>query len=370
MHESKPYRSPAVPRRLLIALGLSLLLHALLFVGTRLDLRPPPDLQPLDVTLVRTLPKPEPLAATAQPAPAAEKKPSHPKPPPKKPEAAITDKPIEAPEPPAEPPKPEPAAETAAAPENVATTDTPAGPTDSAAAATTPSPDAAPGGSSAWPRAGRIGYAAFMGERRYPMGRNTHQWEIKEDGSYEFSALSEPVTVNPIPWFQPGRKLWESTGHFTAAGLRPDRFVERQEGRPGELAVEMDWNKGEIRSAAGTAPLPENAQDTLSFLYQIGYPGAVGAGDMAVTTGGPLQSYRLEQIGEEPLQMPWGQVWRTLHLRASYGTGREMTDVWIAIEHFSLPVQIRTIDPKGVIYYLLANDIRISRDTVAQMPAR
>ena len=81
---------------------------------------------------------------------------------------------------------------------------------------------------------------------------------------------------------------------------------------------------------------------------------------MPVTDGSKIDAYRFEVLGEEHLDMPFGETLRTLRVRARYGTGNEQTDVWVATERFGLPVQIRRIDPKGVVYYWIAHEIRVA----------
>ena len=98
----------------------------------------------------------------------------------------------------------------------------------------------------------------------------------------------------------------------------------------------------------------------MSFFYQLGYPGALAPGHMPVTDGSKIDAYRFEVLGEEHLDMPFGETLRTLRVRARYGTGNEQTDVWVATERFGLPVQIRRIDPKGVVYYWIAHEIRVA----------
>lgn len=212
----------------------------------------------------------------------------------------------------------------------------------------------------AWPRAGRVGYALLMGEQRLPAGKTTHQWEVSEDGKYRIEALTEPMDVSYIPWFKPGRTLWISVGRVTPSGLQPETFVEKREGRPHDARADMDGAAKQLSMNGVTAPLPDNTQDVLSFFYQLGYPGALAPGDMPVTDGSSMAAYRFEVLGEEQLDMPFGKTLRTLHVRARYGSGKEQTDVWVALERFGLPVQIRRIDPKGVVYYWIAHDIRVA----------
>lgn len=365
MTESMSASSPVLSRPLQAGIALSLLLHALLFIGPQLELRPQPELQRLDVTIVRTAPQvPVSEAPPPPPPPAKKKKPAEAEPPIAK--ADSTEKPIEQPEAEPEPtpteadPPPESAAEAPADASEPAVESAVAEETAQPAEAT----DVAAAGGQAWPRAGRITYLALMGEKRLPMGRSTHQWEVGEDGRYRISELVEPTTVAAIPWYRPGRKLRESSGQITATGLRPDRFSEREDGRPGEMLVELDWTAGEFRSAGITDALPEKAQDTLSLLYQLGYPGAIADGPVPVTAGGALRSFELEHIGDETVHLPFGQGWRARHVRARYGSAREMTDVWLATDHFGLPILIRTIDSKGVIYYLVATEVLVSKEVL------
>jgi hypothetical protein len=230
-------------------------------------------------------------------------------------------------------------------------------------------PEATQFAGTAWPRAGRMGYALLMGEQRLPAGKTTHQWEVSEDGKYRLEALTEPTNVALIPWFKPGRTLWRSIGRVTPQGLQPESFVEKKEGHPSENRAAMDWAASQVTVAGITAPLQKDTQDALSVFYQLGYPGAAAPGEMSVTDGSKFDAYRFEVLGEEQLDMPFGQTLRTMRVRARYGTGREQTDVWIAIERFGLPVQIRKIDLKGVVYYWVANEIRVAVNSAAPAPS-
>lgn len=328
---------------LLVALAASLLLHVAVLVGRQLDLSPAPELKPLNIKMVRTTP--ELTVSDAPPPPQAAKA----KKPQSQPKEVLQQDLAQAklPDPPVQetPDESGPANEPQDKPE-AAPSDTP--------------PETINFSGTAWPRAGRVGYAMLMGEQRLPAGKTTHQWEVTEDSKYRIEALTEPVNVAMIPWFKPGRTLWISVGRVTPNGLQPETFVERREGRPNETRTDMDWETNQLSVAGVTTPLLENTQDVLSLFYQLGYPGVVALGEMAVTDGGKIDNYRFEVMGEEQLDMPFGQTLRTLHIRARYGTGKELTDVWVALERFGLPMQIRRIDSKGVVYYWIANEIRVA----------
>lgn len=332
---------------LLIALAASLLLHAAVLVGRQLDLSPVPDLKPLNIKMVRTAAD---LKVSDAPPPPQAAKAKKPQPRPKEvrqqdlAQAKLPDPPVQE-----TPDESGPANEPQDKPE-AAPSDTP--------------PETINFSGTAWPRAGRVGYALLMGEQRLPAGKTTHQWEVTEDGKYRIEALTEPVNVAMIPWFKPGRTLWISVGRVTPNGLQPETFVERREGRPNETRADMDWETNQLSVAGVTTPLLDNTQDVLSLFYQLGYPGVVALDEMAVTDGGKIDNYRFEVMGEEQLEMPFGQTLRTLRIRARYGTGKELTDVWVAVERFGLPMQIRRIDSKGVVYYWIANEIRVAINPV------
>ena len=335
------------PSSLMVALAASIILHAVVFVGRQLDLSPAPELKPMEVRMVRTAPDLK-VGDTPPPPQAAKTKKQQPKQ-------------LEVPQQDLAQAK-LPDAPTQESPDESVAADQPQDVPEAAPSATPPETTDFTG--TAWPRAGRVGYALLMGEQRLPAGRTTHQWEIAEDGKYRIEALTEPMGVQLIPWFKPGRTLWISVGRVTPNGLQPETFVEKREGRPNDTRADLDWQASQVSMAGVTAPLLENTQDVLSLFYQLGYPGAVASGDVPVTDGSKVDAYRFEVLGEEQLDMPFGKTFRTLRVRARYGTGKEQTDVWVALERFGLPVQIRKIDPKGVVYYWIANDIKVAVNPV------
>ena len=337
----KPKSNFSLPQ--FVALAASLLLHAAVFVGRPFDLSPAPELKPLEITMVRTAP--DLKAGDTPPPPQAAKAKKRQVKPMEVPQQDLA--PASVPE----PPVPE-------LPEESGVVDEPQDKPEAAPSVTPPETTNFTG--TAWPRAGKIGYALLMGEKRLPAGKTTHQWEVAEDGKYRLQALTEPMDVAYIPWFKPGRSLWISMGRVTPQGLQPETFIDKKEGRPHDIRVDLDRAANPVSGNGGTAPSLDNTQDVLSFVYQLGYPGAVAAGDMPVTDGSRTETYRFEVLGEELLEMPFGQTLRTLRVRARYGTGKEQTDVWVATERFGLPVQIRKTDPKGVVYYWIANEIKVS----------
>lgn len=360
-------------RRLWLALAASVIVHLLAIIAPLVDLEPRPDLMRLEARLVRAAAAESPTQTP--PPPARPKRKPEPKPVPEKPAAKIVDadgaKAEQAPEPapldPPAPPTPDPSpdVEAATAPEgdDVAETRTEQGEAVISEAST----DAAQatGTGHHWPRAGQITFAVFMGEQRFRMGQSVHRWQMDPDGTYRLVAITEPTGVAAIPWFNPDKILWESRGRLTDRGFQPDAFVEKRElkGTTGE--VELNWTSRELRFGGQNLPLIDGTQDVLSVFYQLGYPESADITELPVTTGRKLDIYKFQNVGEESLAMPFGMTWRTRHMRATWGT-REVMEVWVAQDHFGLPVQVRSVDRKGVVYYLVATEVLVAKDAMDQ----
>lgn len=339
------------PSALTLALLASALLHLLALFGEQIDLSPRPDLARLDVRLIRTAPDAKPGEK-----PQSDKPPRPPKPKPKAkqvPEAPVTELRDQAPTTPPPPtPQPEPEVVAEAEPEPEAP----------------PLPEAPAAVGSAWPKAGRITFALQMGEQRFQMGRSVHQWEVGADNAYRIQATTDPTGVAAIPWFKPESVFWESQGKITESGLQPHRFMERKSIKGVTALGELDW-QAKVITLGGLHrfELPPGTQDLLSLFYQLGYPGAGEVGILPIVTGKRIEGYRFELLGVEDLALPFGQTWRTQHIRARYGQN-EVTEVWIALEQFGLPVQIRIVDRKGVVYYLQATEVLVDQAAVAKRP--
>lgn len=376
-------------RRLWLALAVSLIAHLLAVTVPDMDLEPKPDLMRLEARLVRASAAAVPSQTPPPPARAKRKPKPAPKPVPERPAAKIVapDAPDVAPAaatpPPADPsvdsqagtsPEPLPSPDaTASPPEPVPPPDTADAIADALAegvdvaseAAPSPTTAAASGTGHRWPRAGQITFAVFMGEQRFRMGQSVHRWQMEDDGSYRLVAITEPTGVAAIPWFNPDKIYWESRGRITPQGLQPTTFVEKREVKGTTGQVDLDWVNRQLHLGGHALPLVDGTQDVLSLFYQLGYPESAGVTEMPVTTGRKLETYKFHYVGDEELALPFGMTWRTRHMRASWGT-REMTEVWVALDHFGLPVQVRSVDRKGVVYYLVATEVLVAKDAMDQ----
>ena len=201
------------------------------------------------------------------------------------------------------------------------------------------------------------GYINFVVERDSPrmqIGRAVHRWEFHADGSYRL--VSEVETSGLVALLKPLRQRYESIGQLTGRGLQPTLFRVQRNGRSTGEDVEFDWAEMQLTLLrdGSVHRLHAGAQDMLSFNYQLAYLSSLESGTgFAVATGRKYARQTLDAHGEEWLEIPAGRF-RTLHLRAS---GATLTEIWIALDHGSLPVKIRFTDRKGESYTQIATDI-------------
>jgi len=109
--------------------------------------------------------------------------------------------------------------------------------------------------------------------------------------------------------------------------------------------------------------LPADAQDLVSFMYQLGLmPLAPGRIELPITNGWNLERYELEIGGEEQLQTPFGTL-RAVPVKQVRRPGQESIELWLAAEYRWLPVRIRFFDREGEPSgEQLVSDIRVSAD--------
>ena len=207
------------------------------------------------------------------------------------------------------------------------------------------------------PERGRIVYRVDRGDSNFEVGRARQEWEIG-DGQYRLRSVVE--TTGLVWLFKAYRVEMESRGRVTGEGLRPDSFTIRRNGRDVRESASFDWENMTV-SIADHAPQPlaRGAQDLLSFNFQLRFMALPESGGvLMLATGKKYGAYRLEVIGDEEVTVPAGTL-RTLHLRAP---GVNTTELWLAYDYLLLPVKIRHVDKKGGSLVQVATEIQLSQE--------
>ena len=255
------------------------------------------------------------------------------------------------------------------------------GPSAQAAAATEPAPAAeapapapvseAPAVVAAPPRLpphGTIRYRVDRGDSNFEIGFAQHEWHIA-DGRYRLTSVAE--TTGLVWLFKSVRIEMESRGELTAAGLRPQTFAVRRNGKATRETATFDWEAMTVSVADHAAqPLDAGAQDFLSFNYQLGYLAHPETGsELAIATGKKYAIYHLDVLGDETVELPAGAM-RALHLRTP-GTGAsDSTELWLAYDYLLLPVKIRYVDAQGDSFVQVATKILVGDQTAPQNDAQ
>ncbi len=198
------------------------------------------------------------------------------------------------------------------------------------------------------PRRGEITYELYLGNDKFNVGRTLQTWAINDD-RYRLTSVSETAGLARL--FSRQYLEYVSTGRLTEGGLRPEFFgtERRRAGKTETAAAKFDWQAMTVTidSPQRSVALPHDAQDIVSFMYQLGLmPLAPGRLELPITNGWKLERYELEVGIEERLQTPFGSV-RAVPVKQMRRPGQESIELWLAPEYRWLPVRIRFFDRQG-----------------------
>jgi len=329
----------ALPRtstgRIALAIALSALVHAIALFAPLVDL--PPARSPLPPLLARL----EPLPTTAsKPVPPRKPKPKPRPAPPVPAEAMTTDQPgeivpMEEPQIDAEPQPP-----AAEEPAKIAEETRPAHPL---------------------PRHAQLTFVAYKG-KDLAVGEMRHRLEIGDDKRYTLSVGMN--TTGFASWVMSYESEQQSSGTLTPQGLRPVKYSETRNSSKGKEAFGADflWEEKSLSFSGGNrTQLPGDAQDAISFLYQLSQlPLDKSTLPIYISNGRKLERYELAVGEEEMIQTGIGWV-RALPLRKVRLQGEEGMDVWLGLEYRLLPVKIRMLDRMGQIAgEMVVSEIRVA----------
>lgn len=170
-----------------------------------------------------------------------------------------------------------------------------------------------------------------------------YRWE-REGDSYRITGQGEATGI--LQLFLDGEIRQESIGTITAAGLRPERFLETKPDRDDE-GLRFDWVKHVVTFERGanrkTAPLSDDTVDWLTMIFQLASVPPRPQGEtmaLRVFTQRRLYDFHLKVLGVEDIDIPLGRV-RALHLRHVDPDDGKEVDVWLGIDQHYLPVKLR-----------------------------
>lgn len=177
--------------------------------------------------------------------------------------------------------------------------------------------------------------------------------DVLEHDGKQYSVVSESKTVGLAAFFYKMNIRRESRGLITRAGLRPLHFEEERTRKP-KRAADFDWDAKQIKLTDGEntsiVALPDNTFDQTSFAYAFAFRSPDDElPPVHLTDGRRLSDYKYQMVGKEVIKTPIGEL-ETVHFqKIREGDDKRGFEVWLAIAHHYLPVQIRYIEKDGTV---------------------
>ncbi|MGA9667083.1 MAG: DUF3108 domain-containing protein [Gallionella sp.] len=141
-----------------------------------------------------------------------------------------------------------------------------------------------------------------------------------------------------------------SNGKIGDHGLQPDTFSEEQidPGGKQSLQATFDWSGMKLRFSDGSEiPLPADAQDALSYMYQISQlPMTAEFFTLPIADGTQLRQEQIEIGVKEYITTPMGKLY-ALHLRRMHADREAYFEIWLGLEYRLLPLKFRQVDSSG-----------------------
>lgn len=210
-----------------------------------------------------------------------------------------------------------------------------------------------------FPKHVRITFVVHKGAEGFRTGEIQHQLDISGD-RYTLKSVRQTSGLTSLR--NSDRLIQTSHGRIGDHGLRPEIFVEEEITKAGQQSRQatFDWPAQKLRfSHSDETALPADAQDALSFMYQLSQLPMNGEFfPLPVSDGAQLQQYQIEISMKKDLSTPMGKL-HTLQLRKMHVQGEAYFEIWLGLEYRLLPVKFSRFDSSdNVTEEFVITDIR------------
>ena len=211
------------------------------------------------------------------------------------------------------------------------------------------------------PRHAQLTFYVYKGLDHFQIGTINHRLETNGEG-YILKAMTRTIGLARL--FKNYQTTQTSRGKIGKQGLQPETFEEEKinDNDKQNFKAIFDWPLQKLRfSQGGETALPSGAQDILGIFYQLSQlPLSNEIIPLAVSNGKKLEKYELEIGNEEELTTPLGKL-RALHLRKLHAKGESGLEIWLGLEYRLFPVKYLLIEPSGeAAGEIVISDIRVS----------
>lgn len=182
-----------------------------------------------------------------------------------------------------------------------------------------------------------------------------HEQFVITGNTYKVESVTKGLGIYALL----GERKLTSTGELTVQGLKPSHF-ELHQGHSAKksLFTDFDWASKTVHMLVdgGTkdASLVSGTQDLASYAYQFMFlPTPLkSAFTVTLTTGKKLNQYPYKITGKEVLTLAdtngSSVQYKTIHIQLDQTQPQsESKELWLAAEHYYLPVRIMMVDDNG-----------------------
>ena len=195
-----------------------------------------------------------------------------------------------------------------------------------------------------FPKHLQLTFTVYKGKDGYRTGEIRQQLDIS-GGRYTLKSVRQTSGLTSLR--NSDRIIQDSRGKIVETGLQPEIFEQQMITREGtqRLRVTFDRTSGKLHYSNGDeTELPADAQDSLSFMYQISQLSMhAELLPMSISDGAQLRQYRIEIGSKEDITTPMGKL-RALHLRSMHAPGEAYFEIWLGLEYRLLPVKFSQVD--------------------------
>jgi hypothetical protein len=211
------------------------------------------------------------------------------------------------------------------------------------------------------PKHALLKFLVYSDQDNTQIGEITHQLEIINN---KYVLKAETKSAKLARLIKNYQIIQTSHGNSGEFGLRPERYEEEPyaSGERQKLNVTFNWAESKLYySHSAETELPTDAQDILSFLYQLPrFPLHNKSISIAIATGKKLEQYEFEIGAEVEIITPIGKL-RALPLHRLHSQNEEEMDVWLGLEYRLLPIKFRQIKRSGeMVLEIIISNIRIA----------
>lgn len=175
---------------------------------------------------------------------------------------------------------------------------------------------------------------------------------MRTGNHYRIESVTKPVGL--LALFKPDTLYVVSEGDINEQGLRPKNFVyKRSQESLKNTEASFDWEQSSLmlsdRYGQRFEPLPADAQDRLSVLYQFRYIALLRERKeltIHITNGSKIDTRQYLIHPRQMLAVPMGTL-ETLYLSTTPQATAWKTEIWLSVENGNFPCKIILTEDSG-----------------------